>query len=102
LFFGDLIERTGDFDAGIVEGDIETAMGGYDEVDSLHDVGILGDVCADKGCRAPLLGDLRGDIRAFLFTAAGDDDFRARFCKGQRRSFSDTEVPPVTSTILLV
>jgi hypothetical protein len=44
-----------------------------------------------------------GDIRAFLFTAAGDDDFRARFCKGQRRSFSDTaEVPPVTCTILLV
>jgi hypothetical protein len=26
LFFGDLIERTGDFDAAIVEGDIETAM----------------------------------------------------------------------------
>jgi len=37
-----------------------------------------------------VLGDLRGDIRAFLFTAASDDDFRARLCKGQRRSFSDT------------
>ena len=84
------MERTRAFDTGIVERHIETAMGGYDEVDSLHDVGILGDVCADKGCRAALLGDLRGDIRAFLFTAAGDDDFRARFCKGQRRSFSDT------------
>src|SRR5258708_13052817 len=29
LFFGDLIERTGDFDAAILEGDIETAIGGY-------------------------------------------------------------------------
>jgi DNA-binding transcriptional LysR family regulator len=36
-------------------------------------------------CRAPGLGDLRGDIRAFLFTTTGDDDFRVRFCKGQRR-----------------
>jgi len=71
LFFGDFIERPRAFDTGIVERHIETAMGGYDEVDSLHDVRILGDVCADKGCRASVLGDLRGDIRAFLLPEPG-------------------------------
>jgi hypothetical protein len=40
-----------------------------------------------KGCRASGLGDLRGDLRTFLFATAGDDDLRARFCKGRRRSF---------------
>ena len=65
-------------------------MGGYDEIDRLHDVGVLGDVSANKGCRASVLGDLRDDVRTFLFATAGDDDFRARFRKGQRRSFADT------------
>ena len=65
-------------------------MGGYDEIDRLHDLGVLGDVSANKGCRASVLGDLRDDIRTFLFATASDDDFRARFCKGQRCSFADT------------
>jgi hypothetical protein len=57
------------------------------------------DVSANKGCRASVLGDLRDDVRTFLFATAGDDDFRARFCKGQRCSFADTGGAPVTSTI---
>jgi len=38
---------------------------------------------------APGFGDLSGDVRTFLFTTAGDDDFRACFYKGQRRSSAD-------------
>jgi hypothetical protein len=37
----------------------------------------------------PGFGDLSGDVRTFLFTTAGDHDFRARFYKGQRRSSAD-------------
>ena len=79
-----------DFDAGIVEGHIETAMGGQDEVDGLHDVGILGDVCANEGGGAAVLGDRRGDVHAFLFATAGEDHFGADFGKGERRRFADT------------
>jgi hypothetical protein len=77
-------------------------MGGQDEVDGLHDVGILGDLCANKGGGAAVLGDRRGDVRAFLFATAGEDDFGAGFGKGQRRGFADTGGAPVTSAILLV
>ena len=66
MFFGDCMEWPGDFDAGIVEGDIETAMGGQDKLERLLDVGILGDICANKGGGAAVLGDRRGDVRAFL------------------------------------
>jgi hypothetical protein len=90
VFFGDCMEWPGDFDAGIVEGHIETAMGGHDKLERLLDIGILGDVCANKGGGAAVLGDRRGDVRAFLFATAGKDDFGARFGKGQRRSFADT------------
>ena len=90
MFFGDCMEWPGDFDAGIVEGHIQTTMGGQDEVDGLHDVGIPGDVCAHKSGGAAVLGDRRGDVRAFLFATAGEDDFGARFGKGQRRGFADT------------
>ncbi len=65
-------------------------MSGQDEVDSLHYVGVLGDVCANKRRRASGLGHLRGDVCTFLFATAGDDDFRARFRKGQRGGFADT------------
>jgi hypothetical protein len=71
LFFGDLIERTRDLDAAIIERHIETTMGGYDEVNRLHDVGILGDVCAEKRCGAAGFSDLGGDIRAFLLPEPG-------------------------------
>src|SRR5260221_10524301 len=67
LFFGDLIEWSRDFDAGVVKRDIEAAMSGQDEVDSLHYVGVLGDVCANKRRRASGLGHLRGDVCTFLF-----------------------------------
>jgi hypothetical protein len=90
VFFGDLINRPRDLDIGIVEGDIETAMGGQDKLERLLDVGILGDICANKGGGAAVLGDRRGDVRAFLFATAGEDDFGARFGKSQRRGFADT------------
>jgi hypothetical protein len=60
LFFGHLIERSPDLDTGIVEGDIETAVRGQDEVDRLLDVHILGDIRANKRCSATGLGNLRG------------------------------------------
>jgi hypothetical protein len=102
LFFGDFIKWPCDFDAGIVERYIETTVGRQDEINHPADVGILGDVCADEGCRAAGLDDFRSDIRAFPFATTGDDDFRACVCKGQRRSFPDAGGAPVTSTILLV
>ena len=90
VFFGDCMEWSGDFDAGIVEGHIEATMGGQDKVDGLHDVGIPGDVCANKCDGAAVLGDRCRDVRAFLFATAGEDDFGARFVKGQRHGFADT------------
>ena len=77
-------------------------MGGQDKLDGLYDIGILGNVCAHKGGGAAVLLDRRGNVRAFLFTTAGQDHFGARFGKGQRRSFADPGGPPVTRTILLV
>jgi hypothetical protein len=102
LFFADFIERTRAFHAGIVEGDIETAMGGYDEVDGLHDVGILGDVCADKGCRASGLGDLRGDVRPSFSRRPVMTTFAPASAKASGVALPIPKVPSVTSTILLV
>jgi len=90
LFFGDLIEWSRDFDAGVVKRDIEAAMSGQDEVDSLHYVGVLGDVCANKRRRASGLGHLRGDVCTFLFATAGDDDFRAASAKASAVALADT------------
>jgi len=43
----------------------------------------------NKGGGAAVLGDRSGDVRTFLFATAGEDDFGARFGKGQRLGFAD-------------
>src|ERR1700719_1813892 len=48
LFLSHLIEWPYHFHASIIEGHIQTAMGGENEVDRLHDICLLGDICANK------------------------------------------------------
>ena len=72
----------------IVPGATEFALHG--ELERLLDIGILGNVCANKGGGAAVLYHRRGNVRAFLFATAGEDHFCAHFGKGQRRSFADT------------
>jgi hypothetical protein len=38
-------------------------MGGQDKLEHLLDIGILGDVCANKGGGAAVLGDRRADVQ---------------------------------------
>jgi hypothetical protein len=95
LFFGDLIKRSHDFDTGIVEGDIDPAIGGQDEVDRLLDLGTLGDIRA----RSAGLGDPRGDLRTFLFATT---TFAPASAKASAVALPIPEVPPVTRTTLLV
>ena len=102
LFFGDLIERPPDLDTGIVEGDIEAAVGGQDEVDRLLDVGVLGDIRANKCCDSAGLVNLRGDLRASFSRRPVITTFAPASAKASAVALPIPEVAPVMRTTLLV
>ena len=85
----DLAQGSSRFHAGIVERDIEAAIGLYREVNGGLHVGIFGKVGFAEGRGAAKFRDLGDDVRAFFFPPSGQDNFGARFCKGDGGCLAD-------------
>jgi hypothetical protein len=78
------------FDAGVVEGKVEPAVGRHRFLDERRDVGLVGNVGTYKPCLATLRDDTLGGCPSLTIAARRDDDGCACLGEGLCRCAADT------------